>query len=103
MNYTNNEVAGLDEENLQVFSYNETSGILDEEVAESDIVLRDPENNVIKFKVTHFSLYGLGAGDVPVLPLASGSGLLLLAALIAGAGALALAFNKRGEGGKAQN
>jgi hypothetical protein len=57
--YTDAEVEGLDEPNLEIFLYDEISGIFD--IPVTTIVARDTANNTISFTVDHFSTFGLGA------------------------------------------
>ncbi|MBI2423308.1 MAG: hypothetical protein HYV27_10805 [Candidatus Hydrogenedentes bacterium] len=65
LSYTDAEVMGLIEANLQPFLFNSTS-MLFEPLNPADIVARDTVNNTITFKVSHFSVYGLGGGEVPM-------------------------------------
>lgn len=87
--YNDAEIIGLDESSLTPYLFNDDTGIFDIAVLESDIVLRDTVNNIIQFKVSHFSTYGLGAkGSVPMpqQPWASYAAMMFLLAL----GALSL-------------
>ncbi|GMV92945.1 MAG: hypothetical protein AMXMBFR82_27230 [Candidatus Hydrogenedentota bacterium] len=59
VSYTDGQVAGLDEANLEVFQYNSGTGVFD--IPVTTIVARDLVNNTISFTVDHFSLYGIGA------------------------------------------
>ncbi|MBI2423011.1 MAG: hypothetical protein HYV27_09305 [Candidatus Hydrogenedentes bacterium] len=84
LSYTDAEVMGLNEATLQPFLYNTTS-MLFEPLNPADIVARDTVNNTITFKVSHFSVYGLGGGIEP-LPLSNWawivtSGLVLVVAV----------------------
>ena len=67
--YTDGEVAGLDEDTLRVFVYNEETGVFDIEI--TDIIARDTINNTITFGLSHFSTIGL-AGKTPPMPLTPG-------------------------------
>ncbi len=57
VSYTDAQVNGLDEPNLQVFQYNSVSGKFD--IPVTTIVNRDLDNNTISFTLDHFSQYGL--------------------------------------------
>ena len=74
--YTDDEIEGLDEENLRIFLYNEETGTFDTEVT-SQIIERDLENNRIVFEVNHFSIFALGGSllaSEPVLGDVTGDG-----------------------------
>lgn len=58
--YTDAEIEGLDESGLALYLFNETTGVYD--IPINTITAHDMENNTITFTVTHFSVYGLGAG-----------------------------------------
>lgn len=86
LSYTDAEIDGMDESSLTPFKYNSGSGLFDIPIDEADIVLRDPANNRIVFRVSSFSVYGLG-GLVVTLPAYSAMGifvLLITMALLAG-------------------
>lgn len=61
INYTDQEIAGLDEANLVLYRFNELSGIFDIPVT---VVARDLVNNTITFETDHFSVFGIG-GKAP--------------------------------------
>jgi hypothetical protein len=94
ISYTDAEIEGLVEASLRVFLYNEISGIYDIEVPVEDIVERDLENNVIRFNVSHFSVYGLGAEMAQPVPAVSPE-LLALILLLVGVGALCIKRSAR--------
>lgn len=58
ISYTDAEIAGLDEANLEVLQYNPATLMYDLPV--TTIVNRDLVNNKISFTLSHFSIYGLG-------------------------------------------
>lgn len=68
--YTDAEVAGLVESSITPYLFNTLTGAFDIRVNESDIVERNAAENYIKFRVSHFSTYGLGAktdnSDLPL-------------------------------------
>lgn len=85
--YAQAEVAGLIEESLTPYLFNPDTDTFDIAVPESDIVERNTVENYIRFKVSHFSVYGLGAQSAPVssLPLSPLAGLAAGAALLVAA------------------
>lgn len=93
--YTDAEVANVDENTFVPYLFNDATQKFDIEVPESDIVLRDPDNNIIIFKVSSFSIYGLAAKGVgvPVRPWARY--LIVLIVLVSG-----VAFVSRRRGPK---
>lgn len=94
--YTDAEIEGLDEATIRVFRYNADTDLFDQEVPESDIVVRDLANNRIVFRTAHFSVYGLGAGSTPSVPGPHGVTLVVLSGMIA-LGAAAAMRRKRHE------
>ncbi len=74
ISYTDAEIAGLDEDSLRPYLYNTVSGVFDIPVPAADIVERNTTDNYIRFKTSHFSIYGLGGKNenagLPLGPLA---------------------------------
>jgi len=63
INYTDEEVAGLDEANLQIYWYDDINSTWEALTSDSDCT--DPATNVVCAWVTHFSTFGVL--DVPTL------------------------------------
>ncbi|MBI2423486.1 MAG: hypothetical protein HYV27_11715 [Candidatus Hydrogenedentes bacterium] len=80
--YTDAEVDGIDEANLAPYLFNDMTGIFDIPVAPEDIIDRDVVNNTITFRVSHFSVYGLGGTLESAVPASSNTGLIALTALL---------------------
>jgi hypothetical protein len=59
ISYTDTEIGLIDESTLQVYLFNDLSGIFD--IPVNTITNRDTINNTITFKVTHFSVFGVGS------------------------------------------
>lgn len=81
--YTDAEVTGLNEANLAVFTTDD--GINFDRVDDVDIVERDLDNNIIRFRVSHFSLAAVG-GSMSGLPAQSPTTQLALALVLLIAG-----------------
>lgn len=69
LRYTDAEVAGLVEESLRVFIFNDSTGVFDIEV--TDIIARDLVNNTITIRVSHFSRFAIGGQQTPGEPSAA--------------------------------
>lgn len=76
--YSDLDVAGKDENTLEVFVFN-TGTMMFEAIPEEDIISRSPSENEIVFQVDHFSVYALGGMTLPV-PAQTPAGLFILIA-----------------------
>ena len=68
ISYTDAEIQGMDENDLVLYLYNDSTNVFDIAIPEVDIVLRDPENNRITFLTDHFSIFGLGGSLITAAP-----------------------------------
>jgi hypothetical protein len=94
--YTDAEIEGLDENSLVLYLYNDSTNVFEIEIPESEIVLRDPDNNTIVFQTDHFSVFGLGGSFVFSTPQRQWTLLVLLSVLGAlAAFALARSYQAR--------